>query len=154
MKTKIFIVLFFVAFLNKSHAQETTLDSLPKKGIQEISLSVYTGTFFSTPEFKVPIFTLAPSINLYTLKTHHHFQYDLVNESLGVINGYYLGKYDIYNMILRSPDSWYLSLGLERYFEIGENMGALFFVEIGTDFHQSRPSATIGGIYEFTFLKN
>ncbi len=80
---------------------------------------------------------LAPALNVFTGKTHHHLMYGMGNNTIQTLNGYFLGKgwdaYIFYAQNLSVSSKRYLSIGIEKVFPAGDYAKFVFFGEGGTD---------------------
>ncbi len=85
-------------------------------------------------------YTVSPSLNLITTKTHHHVMYEVISNSFQTLNGYLLPRnwdiYCFYQKNLKDPDQ-YGSIGIEKVIvpDKAEWLDIVFFIEAGTDFH-------------------
>lgn len=84
-------------------------------------------------------YTVSPSLNLVTTKTHDHVMYEVVSNSFQTLNGYLLPRnwdiYCFYQKNLKTPDQ-YGSIGIEKVIvpDKAEWLDIVFFIEAGTDF--------------------
>ena len=90
--------------------------------------------------------TFAPSMNVFTAKTHDHIMYDCGSNSIETLNGWLLPKnWDIYTFLSKSlaTKDFYSSIGIEKLLPVTESFKFIFFIGLGTNFTGTQ-SITIG----------
>ena len=82
-------------------------------------------------------YNLAPSLNFFTGKSHHHVMYGVGNNTIQTLHGYFLPKswdmYVFYAQNLNSISKKYLSMGIEKVIPAGDHAKFVFFGEMGTN---------------------
>lgn len=142
MKKFIAITVLFVA--NIVNAQNNN------KLIQDINVGAIVATSASTTfsSGSQPFTTghdISASVAFGTNKTVHNFMYSLGNNSLAMLNAYFLPKnWDVYVVGSKSlnSDGKYLGVGIEKMGKVS-NVKFFEFCELGTGF-QGRPILSLG----------
>ena len=137
---KLIVIAVVSFFANTANAQL----------IKEINAGAFVSTAASTnfsggsKPFSLG-YDLCPSVVFITKKTAHNVFYGFGNNSIAMLNAYFLPKnWDVYVVGAKSLNSKgkYLGAGIEKMEKIG-NVKFFEFCELGTSF-QGKPILTIG----------
>lgn len=136
MKKVFFLLLCFAA---------TSAMAQNNKPIQKVTGGVIFGTIasttFSGSEKPFTLwYNLSPNITVVTPKTYHNIIYGFGNNSLSLLNGYFLkNNWDTYLLYAKTLHTGgnYLGWGVEKMIKVenaGEGIKCFLFTELGTDF--------------------
>lgn len=134
------IVIAMISIANTANAQ-----LIKKVNVGAFASTVASTTFSSgSKPFSVG-YNLCPSVTFVTKKTAHNVFYGFGNNSIAILNAYFLPKnWDVYIVGSKSlnSDGKYLGIGIEKMEKVG-NVKFFEFVELGTSF-QGKPVLSVG----------